>query len=101
MKFTLHVDSNECAYVLAHDAVICDRLQTALALLLQQLHADDLKRTTFIGHGLDPVAAVESATKAQRAKEDHERIFAQPPEEIAAKKEIEAGIKAAQKELRY
>jgi hypothetical protein len=101
MKFHLHIDPNEESFVIAHDKLICDRLQTALALLLQQLHADDLKRGTFIGHGVDPAAMIETATKAQRAKEDHERIFAQPQEEIDRNKQFEADAKAARKELRW
>ena len=75
MKFTLHVDPNECAYVLAHDALICARLETVLMTFLQELHAADLKRGTFIGKGVDPAAMIESATKAQRAKDTHIETF--------------------------
>jgi hypothetical protein len=101
MKFTLHVDPNEQAYVLAHDELICQRLETALLLLLQAMHTDDLKRGTFVGKGMDGDAVRQTAEKAQRAKEDHERIFAQPPEEIAAKKELEADVAAARKAFHW
>ena len=75
MRFHLHVDENEKEFVLKHDAVICARLETALMLMLQELHEADRKKEVFIGHGVDPSAMIESATKQDELKRWHEATF--------------------------
>jgi hypothetical protein len=86
MQFELFVDPNETEFVSKHADLIRQKLTTSLLLVLQALHADDVKRTTFIGHGMDGDAVRLTAEREQRAKEDHERIFAQPQEEIERNK---------------
>jgi len=73
----------------------------ALLLLIQELRNDELRRTTFIGRGLDGVAVIETATKKEKAAAEHATTFVQPPEEIEAKKQLDGEIKAARREFRY
>jgi hypothetical protein len=75
LKFHLQVEPNEREYVLAHDEAICARLQTALLLLLQEMHAADLKRETVIGKGISDTAAVETANTQERLAADHAAKF--------------------------
>jgi hypothetical protein len=75
MQLEIDCDPNEQEYVLAHVVIVRRTLTTALQLLLQSLHEADLKRGTFIGKGIDPAAMIESATKAQRAKDEHTATF--------------------------
>ena|ERR1700677_1796337 len=75
MKFHLQVEPNEREYVLAHDEAICARLQTALLLLLQEMHASDLRRETAIGKGISGDAAIEIADKQEELKRRHDAAF--------------------------
>jgi hypothetical protein len=101
MKFTLHVDPNEQAYVLAHDKPICDRLQTALMLLLQELHEADRKKEVFIGHGMDGDAVRQTNEREQRAAEAHAETFKPLPEEVARQKAIDSDVAAARKAFHW
>jgi hypothetical protein len=75
MQLEIPVDPNEVDYINTTLPLVTQKLSIALALLLQDLHRDDLKRTTFIGRGIDPAAMIETATKAQRAKDEHTATF--------------------------
>jgi hypothetical protein len=82
MKFTLQVEPNEREYVLAHDEAICARLQTALLLLLQEMHAADLKRETVIGKGISEDASVEIANQNDAIQRWHDSTFGNEAELI-------------------
>lgn len=89
MKFTLHVEPAEQAYVLEHDEVICGRLQTTLLLLLQELHEQDRKHTTVIGKGISGDASIETANAQDEIKRWHEATF---PNNAELSKQIQESV---------
>jgi hypothetical protein len=101
MKLEIQCDPNEVEYINTKLAIVTQKLSNTLALLLPALQADDLKRTTFIGRGLDGVAVVESATKAENAATEHAATFKLPAEEVERNRQFEADARAARKALRW
>lgn len=75
MTFELFVDPSEESFVLKHADIIRQKLTSALLLLLQEIHADDLRRTRFIGHGIDPAAIRHTADVQERKRLEHEATF--------------------------
>jgi hypothetical protein len=100
MQFELFVEPNEEEFVRKHANVIRQKLSTSLTLLLQELHADDLKRIP-IGRGLDGAAVVEMATKKEKAAAEHAATFVQPPEEVERNRQFASEARAARKALRW
>ena len=101
MNFELFVDPNEEQLVLKHKDNIIRKLSTSLTLLLQALRADDLRREAFIEKGMDGLAVIESATKAENAAAKHAAMFKQPVTEIERNEQLEDDARAARKELRW
>ncbi len=101
MMIDIATDPQDEMYANTRMDIVRRRLGTALLLLLQELRADDLRRGTFIGKGMDGAAVIETADKAQRAAEEHAQIFVQPAEEIERKKQLDADVAAVRKELRW
>ena len=74
MNFEIFVDDGEVDYVNRKSAIVKQRLQQTLYLLIAELHAADIKRDVPIGHGFSD-APVETARKAEAAKQWHQETF--------------------------
>lgn len=77
--------TEEETYIRTRLPLITQKLTTALMLLLQELHADDLKRQP-IGRGLDGAVMQATNRRADEAAEKHAALF---PTGERAKQEAE------------
>jgi hypothetical protein len=82
MFFELFVEDSKIDFVNAKRAIVQQRLQTNLLLLIQELEADQLRREKVAGRGISGDASVETFEKAEAAKRWHDETFAHDAELI-------------------
>jgi hypothetical protein len=91
LKLEILLDEQQEAYAETKRAIITQRLTRDLLLLIDELRADDLKRTTFHARGISGDASIEIANKQEELKRAHDAAFPDA-EELARRIQAQTSI---------